>query len=165
MALRHILRTPGHHLVLFAADTTDSATLAAWQASAHEAMAGHGEVHVITRGHLPHDPMDGVFADLRSQAHNRYGVRRPSLYLIRPDKYVGYRGDSVDFAPVSDYFRALGVRPAIACEDGEPDNPVTQEPTAPKSLAGIGATALGVAAFGQAVRRGPGSADCLLLGG
>ncbi|MEU6714976.1 FAD-dependent monooxygenase [Nonomuraea sp. NPDC046802] len=111
VALRHILRTPGHHLVLFAADTTDSATLTAWHASAHEAMAGHGEVHVITRGHLPHDPMDGVFADLRSEAHNRYGVRRPSLYLIRPDKYVGFRGDSVDFAPVSDYFRALGARP------------------------------------------------------
>lgn len=111
VALRHILRTPGHHLVLFAADTTDSATLAAWQSSAHEAMAGHGEVHVITRGHLPHDPMDGAFADLRSEAHNRYGVRRPSLYLIRPDKYVGFRGDSIDFAPVNDYFHALGARP------------------------------------------------------
>ncbi|MDP4511565.1 FAD-dependent monooxygenase [Nonomuraea turcica] len=111
VALRHLLRTPGHHLLLFAADTTDSATLAAWQATAREAMARHGEVHVITRGHLPHDPMDGIFADLRSEAHNRYGVRRPSLYMIRPDKYVGYRGDSVDFAPVGDYFRALAARP------------------------------------------------------
>ncbi|GGP06030.1 hypothetical protein LDL08_18205 [Nonomuraea glycinis] len=64
-----------------------------------------------SRGHLPHDLMDGVFADLRSEAHNRYGVRRPSLYLIRPDKYVGFRGDSLDFARVTDYFRALDARP------------------------------------------------------
>ncbi|MFI6537998.1 FAD-dependent monooxygenase [Nonomuraea sp. NPDC050547] len=108
VALRHILRPPGHHLILFAADTTDPTTLAAWQASAHEAMAGHGEVHLITRGHLPPDPLDGVFADLRSEAHNRYGVRRPSLYLIRPDKYVGFRGDDLGLTPVHDYFRALG---------------------------------------------------------
>jgi hypothetical protein len=38
-------------------------------------------------------------------------VRRPSLYLIRPDKYVGFRGDRVDFTSVSDYFLALGARP------------------------------------------------------
>ncbi|MFI6394986.1 FAD-dependent monooxygenase [Nonomuraea sp. NPDC050540] len=111
VALRHILRPPGHHLILFAADTTDPTTLAAWQASAHEAMAGHGEVHLITRGHLPPDPLDGVFADLRSEAHNRYGVRRPSLYLIRPDKYVGFRGDDLGLTPVHDYFRALGAHP------------------------------------------------------
>ncbi|MET8003616.1 FAD-dependent monooxygenase [Nonomuraea glycinis] len=110
VALRHLLRTPGHHLILFAADTTDPDTLSALRATARTAMAEYGEVHVITRGHLPHDLMDGVFADLRSEAHNRYGVRRPSLYLIRPDKYVGFRGDSLNFARVSDYFRALGAR-------------------------------------------------------
>ncbi|MEO3872122.1 hypothetical protein ABGB18_25180 [Nonomuraea sp. B12E4] len=73
-------------------------------------MAGHGEVHLLTRGHLP--PVPGALADLRSEAHNRYGVRRPSLYVIRPDKYVGYRGDAVDLAPVTDYFRTLtGITP------------------------------------------------------
>ncbi|MEU0478748.1 DUF6596 domain-containing protein [Streptosporangium sp. NPDC006013] len=111
VALRHLLRPPDHHLLLFAADTTDSATLTAWQTSAREAMTGHGEVHVVTRGHLPHDPADGIFADLRSEAHNRYGVRRPSLYLIRPDKYVGFCGDSVDLEPVNDYFRAWAPAP------------------------------------------------------
>ncbi|MFI7641632.1 FAD-dependent monooxygenase [Nonomuraea sp. NPDC049400] len=111
VSLRHLLRTPGHHLLLFAADTTDSATLARWQAAAHEAMAGHGEVHLITRGHLPPGLSGNVFADLRSEAHNRYGVRRPSLYMIRPDKYVGYRGDSIDLAPVDDYFRTLSTAP------------------------------------------------------
>ncbi|TDD14364.1 FAD-dependent monooxygenase [Nonomuraea diastatica] len=107
VALRHLLRGPGHHLLLFAADTTDPATLEAWRSAACAAMAGHGEAHLITRGHLPHGLAGGVAVDPRSQAHNRYGVRRPSLYLIRPDKYVGYRGDSVDLAAVHNYFRAL----------------------------------------------------------
>ena len=107
VALRHLLRALGHHLIVFAADETDPATLAAWKARAEEAIAGHGQVHVITRGHLPTAPTEGVFADVRSEAHNRYGVRRPSLYLIRPDKYVGHRDDAIAFAPVLEYFRRL----------------------------------------------------------
>ncbi|MBF8187423.1 FAD-dependent monooxygenase [Nonomuraea sp. K274] len=107
VALRHLLRPPGHHLVLFGADTTDPGILAVWQAAAREVMDGHGDVHLVTRGHLPPGPAEGIYADPRSEAHNRYGVRRPSLYVIRPDKYVGYRGDQVDFAPVTDYFRVL----------------------------------------------------------
>jgi 2-polyprenyl-6-methoxyphenol hydroxylase-like FAD-dependent oxidoreductase len=107
MALRHLLRSTGHHLILFAADETDPGALTAWKAQAEQVMAGHGHVLVITRGHLPTAPAEGVLADLRSEAHNRYGVRRPSLYLIRPDKYVGHRNDDVGFAPVREYFRAL----------------------------------------------------------
>jgi hypothetical protein len=52
-----------------------------------------------------------VFADLRSEAHNRYGVRGPSVYVIRPDKYVGYRADEIDFAGVRDYLRRLASAP------------------------------------------------------
>ncbi|SDK31475.1 FAD-dependent monooxygenase [Nonomuraea jiangxiensis] len=110
VALRHLLRPPGHHLFLFAADLTDPAALAGWQAAARRVMAGHGEVHLVTRGHLPPAAgpgMDGALADLRSDAHNRYGVRRPSLYVIRPDNYVGYRADDADLTPVTGYFRTL----------------------------------------------------------
>ncbi len=52
-------------------------------------------------------PTDGFFADVRSEVHNRYGVRQPSLYLIRPDKYVGYRAVNIDFTPVPNYFSTL----------------------------------------------------------
>jgi 2-polyprenyl-6-methoxyphenol hydroxylase-like FAD-dependent oxidoreductase len=107
VALRHLLRTLGHHLVLFAADESDPGALAAWKVEAERIMAGHGQVLIITRGHLPTTPTDGVFADVRSEAHNRYGVRRPSLYLIRPDKYVGHRNDDIDFPQVRHYFRTL----------------------------------------------------------
>jgi hypothetical protein len=108
VALRHLYRAPGHHLVLFAADVTDPDSLFGWRKQAQQVMAGHGEVTLITRGHLPPGAPGGVFADRRSEAHNRYGVRRPSLYLVRPDKYVGHRRDDIDFASVRDYFTALG---------------------------------------------------------
>ena len=107
VALRHLLRALGHHLLLFAAGESDPATLAAWKVEAERVMDGHGQVLIITRGHLPTTPTNGVFADVRSEAHNRYGVRRPSTYLIRPDKYVGHRDDDIDFPRVRDYFRTL----------------------------------------------------------
>jgi hypothetical protein len=31
--------------------------------------------------------------------------------VIRPDKYIGYRGDTIDFETVHEYFRALGSHP------------------------------------------------------
>ncbi|WP_150240454.1 FAD-dependent monooxygenase [Nocardiopsis quinghaiensis] len=109
-ALRHVYRDPGHHLVLFAADVADPAALASWAAAGREAVDGYGQVHVVTRGHLPAEPVDGAMADVRSEAHNRYGVRRPSLYLVRPDKYVAHRADGTDLTGVRDYFRALAAR-------------------------------------------------------
>ncbi|WP_319457656.1 MULTISPECIES: FAD-dependent monooxygenase [unclassified Mycobacterium] len=111
VAMRHIYRGPGHHLVLFAADESNPSTLADWQRQAEEVMAGHGEVHMITRCFLPTAPTEGVFADIHSDAHNRYGVRRPSVYVIRPDKYVGYRDDTIDFAAVHEYIRVFGSYP------------------------------------------------------
>jgi 2-polyprenyl-6-methoxyphenol hydroxylase-like FAD-dependent oxidoreductase len=107
VALRHLLRGLGHHLVLFTADESSTDTLSAWKAEAEQVMAAAGHVHLITRGHLPASPRDGVFADLRSEAHNRYGVRRPSLYVIRPDKYVGHRSDDIDFTSVRHYLRVV----------------------------------------------------------
>jgi hypothetical protein len=111
VALRHIYRGTGHHLLLFAADESNPNTLAGWQRQAEDVMAGHGQVHLITRCFLPTAPTEGVFADIHSDAHNRYGVRRPSLYVIRPDKYIGYRDDTIDFATVHEYFGALGSHP------------------------------------------------------
>jgi hypothetical protein len=70
-------------------------------------MAGRGTVSVLTRGYLPPAPTDGVFADVRGEAHRRHGVRRPSTYLVRPDKYVGHRSDDIDLTRVDDYFRGL----------------------------------------------------------
>jgi hypothetical protein len=66
---------------------------------------------MITRVHVPPDAPREALADPRGEAHRRYGVRRPSLYLVRPDNYIAYRRDSIDLAPVHDYFdQTLGLR-------------------------------------------------------
>ncbi|WP_081625391.1 FAD-dependent monooxygenase [Mycobacterium sp. 141] len=104
VALRRLYRGLGHHLVLFAAEESNPDIVNGWKRDAEEVMAGRGQVHLITRCHLAIIPADGVFADVRSDAHDRYGVQRPSLYLIRPDKYVGYRSDTMNFDPIADYF-------------------------------------------------------------
>lgn len=107
IALRHLYRGLGHHLVLFTAEESNSDIVSGWRHDAEEIMAGRGAVHVITRCHLPVVPTTGVYADVRSDVHDRYGVQRPSLYLIRPDKYIGYRSDTINFDAIADYFRRI----------------------------------------------------------
>ncbi len=107
VALRHLYRGLGHHLMLFAADESNPDVLTRWKRQAEEVMAGYGQVHLIVRCHQPLAATEGVFADVRSDVHDRYGVRRPSLYLIRPDKYVGYRNDTMDFISVREYFHLI----------------------------------------------------------
>ncbi len=41
---------------------------------------------------------DDVLIDATGEAARRYGVTSPRAYLLRPDKYIGYRGESVDQA-------------------------------------------------------------------
>ena len=107
IALRRLLHGTEHHLIVFAADTGDSETLTSWKTEAELAMIGLGRVHIITRVHRPRTPADGIFVDLHNQAHNRYGVRRPSIYLTRPDKYIAHRSDTIEFGAIADYVRTL----------------------------------------------------------
>ncbi|SDL08105.1 2-polyprenyl-6-methoxyphenol hydroxylase [Glycomyces sambucus] len=107
VALRHLVGGTEHHLIVFAADTSDPELLTAWRDEARDAMGDFGPVHLLTRVHLPRAIEDDALVDRRNEAHNRYGARRPSMYLIRPDQYIGYRTDTVDFTPIRDYFRTL----------------------------------------------------------
>jgi hypothetical protein len=43
--------------------------------------------------------------DLAGRAHSRYGTRRPSWYLIRPDQYVSARGTLEELDPLRSYIR------------------------------------------------------------
>lgn len=107
VALRHLVGGTEHHLIVFAADTSDPEVLTAWRNEAQDAMGDFGRVHILTRVHIPQAVEDDTLVDRHNEAHNRYGARRPSMYLIRPDQYIGYRSDNVDFAPIRDYFRTL----------------------------------------------------------
>lgn len=107
VALRHLVGGTEHHLVVFAADTSDPEILTAWEREARNAVGDLGRVHLLTRVHIPHAVEEGTLVDRHNEAHNRYGAHRPSMYLIRPDQYIGYRSDTTDFAPIRDYFRTL----------------------------------------------------------
>lgn len=107
VALRHLLQGTEHHLIVFAADTSDPDTLNGWEAAARDAIGDLGQVHIVTRVHF-HNGAEGTgLVDRRNEAHDRYGARRPSLYLVRPDKYIAYRDDNINFTPIREYFRAF----------------------------------------------------------
>ena len=53
----------------------------------------------VLRGTTPPPPdLSGLaLRDRAGTLHNRYGAQSPCLYLIRPDKYIAYRCQPVDF--------------------------------------------------------------------
>ena len=47
----------------------------------------------------------GAFVkDTAATVHHRYGAGVPSVYVIRPDGYIGFRGLGSDPLPVLEYF-------------------------------------------------------------
>ena len=100
LTLFDLLRGPRHALLLFPGPRAGGA---AWRRHAGLAASlgrSHGElidVHVV--GAPPAD-LEGevpIVLDPEGALHRRYGIRGESLYLIRPDGYVGYR--SAPIAP------------------------------------------------------------------
>ena len=48
--------------------------------------------------------LDGVVLhDNEGKIHRRYGAQAPCLYLVRPDKYIAYRCQPVDFDRLTAY--------------------------------------------------------------
>jgi hypothetical protein len=48
-----------------------------------------------------------VFLDPDRDAHHRYAATAESLYLVRPDGYVAFRGQPADARPVLDYVSSV----------------------------------------------------------
>jgi 6-methylpretetramide 4-monooxygenase / 4-hydroxy-6-methylpretetramide 12a-monooxygenase len=59
-------------------------------------------------GHFVHDSDSSI--------HRAYAARQPSLYLIRPDKYVGYRSRGIDQSQLSAYLDSILV-PSLVLEE------------------------------------------------
>jgi len=51
-------------------------------------------------------PEDSVLLDGSRSLHELYGARAESLYLVRPDGYIGFRGQPAEAGPLIDYFRS-----------------------------------------------------------
>ena len=48
-----------------------------------------------------------MLLDADGALHSLYGARTESLYLIRPDGYVGFRSQPADEDPLLDYLRTV----------------------------------------------------------
>ena len=90
-------RGPEHALLLFVG--VDD--LQAIRGVASELSAAYPDllrVYVIAPGPGPGGDGDGVLVDATGEAARRYSATSPCAYLLRPDKYVGYRSGVVDRA-------------------------------------------------------------------
>jgi 2-polyprenyl-6-methoxyphenol hydroxylase-like FAD-dependent oxidoreductase len=61
------------------------------------------------------DPTD-VLLDPEREAHSLYGATTESLYLVRPDGYVGFRGQPVEPAPLHAYLAAVFTQTAAMAD-------------------------------------------------
>jgi 2-polyprenyl-6-methoxyphenol hydroxylase-like FAD-dependent oxidoreductase len=80
-------------------------------------LAGDGirPVFVVPAGRPPADvPAEAVLLDTDREAHHRYGAVAEALYLVRPDGYVGFRGQPATGGPLLNHLRAVFTRsPAV----------------------------------------------------
>jgi hypothetical protein len=51
-------------------------------------------------------PEDSVLLDGSRSLHELYGARAESLYLVRPDGYIGFRGQPAEVEPLIEYLRS-----------------------------------------------------------
>lgn len=110
-------RDPRHVALLFTASSRVGSRIRA-QRIAAGLTARWGavlRVHVVTPGvgspDAPGDP--AAMLDPTGTAHRRYGARRPSVHLVRPDAVIGFRGRLDDTDALHAHLeRALGVRSA-----------------------------------------------------
>lgn len=95
-----------HHTLLIFAGREGAGQLATWSSAVarlRERYAAAIEPVFISQG-APEGPHGGiVLRDPEGRLHRRYGAQAPCLYLIRPDKYIAYRCQSVSFDRLQAY--------------------------------------------------------------
>ncbi|XXF76695.1 FAD-dependent monooxygenase [Myxococcaceae bacterium GXIMD 01537] len=100
---------PKHLLLLFEGQTPSQHLWARLDRLTERVRASHGNHVEIRRVVWSTEPTEaagdgGAFFDLNGALHERYGTRGDSLYLIRPDGYVGCRSMPAEEAPLTGYF-------------------------------------------------------------
>ena len=111
--LNDVLRGVHHTLVLFGGPAPEAAS---WQHLAAIARAVHGQqgemirVYIIVDGESIPDELvgnRGVLLDTEGAAHHRYQGDLPTLYLIRPDGYIGFRSRPADQTALTAYLTQI----------------------------------------------------------
>jgi hypothetical protein len=95
-----------HALLLFPGIPASSSVVSSLERLARSVAARHATTvksHLVVPPHAggPSDPgAAAVWQDPQGRLHERYGARRPMVYLIRPDGYIGFRGSAADPSPL-----------------------------------------------------------------
>lgn len=113
-------RTPDFRLLIFQGrrHEADTKALVAIGRRVRAATAGLVTPTVIASDHTT-TPGDDVYVlnDPGQRTHVSYGATTPSLYLIRPDGYVGFRCHAVDEAELVDFLqRHYGIEASTSAE-------------------------------------------------
>ncbi len=111
--LNDLQRGVHHTLVLFGGPEPDAATwqdLIAIQRAAREQRGGPIQAYIVVDGTGVPDELAGetsVVLDAEAAAHRRYQADLPSLYLIRPDGYIGFRSRPADRTALATYLTRI----------------------------------------------------------
>lgn len=113
-SVRALLRGTVHQLFILAGEA-DAATVGAYADLAAAAVARFAPwlaAHVVVVADRPPPlaaPGVTVLADPDFGVHGYLGAIADTLYVVRPDGYLGYRGEPPDSAGLDSYFARLGM--------------------------------------------------------
>ncbi len=116
LSLYELLKGPQHTLLLFAYQSTQQQVqqlmaIGDWAKQYYpglmQAFLILTDAHQITPESLNEAWQSNVLIDANAQCHARYGAKAASIYLIRPDKHIGYRGQVIDRDNVEGYLQKV----------------------------------------------------------
>ncbi len=102
-----------HTLVLFGGPAPDAASWQHLTDIAQTMQETHGDrlrVHIVVDGTSIPDELaehQDVLLDTEGAAHHRYQADLPTLYLIRPDGYIGFRSRPADQTALTSYLSRI----------------------------------------------------------
>lgn len=111
--LFEVLRNAKHTLFLLAGENFSHASIPRLNALATTVNERYGAIMqvylVIADKHVLVDMQSGIpiLLDVEKAMHHRYGAGSESLYLVRPDGYIGYRSQPIDADHFWNYLRTL----------------------------------------------------------
>jgi 2-polyprenyl-6-methoxyphenol hydroxylase-like FAD-dependent oxidoreductase len=125
--LYEVFRGTHHTVLLFTGlddDARSAVELCRIAEQLEQAYPGMVKARVVSAERYADHP--AALGDPTRSAHRQYGITAASAFVVRPDKYIGYRGRPVDFERLSaDLARRLSSRAAFP-QPGTPA-PVTAE--------------------------------------